>query len=321
MNLSKIKTFVKYALSITLLMFLFVQMDLSLLIGQALELNVFLMAAAIILIVAQIVFLNVRWHLLMNVGGRGISFEVSSLINVASQLANIFFITSIGGIVTKSALAVRYGLSWTQSVFATFLDRFMTLAALIVLSTLGLPFLISAVDDKLLIMLALTVSFVILSVVFFVMILRSGAIKNVIFTNRRRAYFVAILRTYSKQRAIMLKSGLISIAAQICFILSVYVLSLGFDGTTQNGQVIEFLALIPVIALISSLPISFGGWGVREGAFVYGLALIGFPMEVAFLLSVQVGLVTLIAPFLAGAPYLLSARGREIFKAKPKQSV
>ena len=68
---------------------------------------------------------------------------------------------------------------------------------------------------------------------------------------------------------------------------------------------------MPVLALISSLPISFGGWGVREGAFVYGLGLIGFSMESAFFLSVQVGFITLVAPFVVGLPYLLKSDMRK----------
>ena len=72
------------------------------------------------------------------------------------------------------------------------------------------------------------------------------------------------------------------------------------------------------MALISSLPISFGGWGVREGAFIYGLSLIGFTPEGAFLLSIKVGFVTLIAPFLVGLPYLLQSDLRDIVLRKNK---
>ena len=321
MKFSQIKICAKYVLSIALLMFLFAQMDLHLLIKQAVDLDMWVFVPAMVFIILQIVLLNVRWHLYINVGARNIPFRVSSLINVASQLANIIFITSVGGVIAKSGLAVREGLSWTQSIFATFLDRFMTLFALIILSAIGLPFLTKTIDGRLVMMLALTIAGVILSVVLFLFILRSGKLKNYIFSRRRRAHLVAILRTYTEDYALMIKTGIISIFAQICFIICVYIFALGFDNTVQNGYVIEFLALIPVIALISSLPISFGGWGVREGAFVYGLALIGFPMESAFLLSVQVGLVTLVAPFIVGVPYLLKLKAPMIFKLNSKRSV
>lgn len=71
---------------------------------------------------------------------------------------------------------------------------------------------------------------------------------------------------------------------------------------------LELVAILPVLALIASLPISFGGWGIREGAFIYGLGLIGFSPEHAFLLSVQVGLVGLIAPLVVGGFYMFYDR-------------
>ena len=94
-----------------------------------------------------------------------------------------------------------------------------------------------------------------------------------------------------------------SILTQICFVIAVFVLSFSFSEASVYP--IEFLALVPILALISNLPISFGGWGIREGAFIYGFGLLGFSMESAFLLSVQAGFVTLIAPIIVGLPYLL----------------
>ncbi|MCB1650611.1 MAG: flippase-like domain-containing protein [Alphaproteobacteria bacterium] len=320
MNITKFRLLLKYAVSLILLGFLLRHMDMHVLIERSADLDLWLFGPATALIVLQILFLNMRWHSFLNVGRHNIPFKISSLINISGYLANILFIASIGGIIAKSGLAIRHGLSLTQAVFATFLDRFMTLAALIVLSALGLPFLIHTMDNRLIIMLALTVSGVIGAVAFALLLLRSGLFKDYILSNRKRSRLIAILRNYTENYDLMLKTGLLSIVAQLCFILCVYVLSLGVEGATQNGHTMEFLALIPVLALISSLPISFGGWGVREGAFIYGLALIGFPMESAFLLSVQVGLVTLIAPFLVGLPYLVRSDLRAFLLGKKRLS-
>ncbi|MGH1457110.1 MAG: hypothetical protein ACRBDI_10045 [Alphaproteobacteria bacterium] len=62
--------------------------------------------------------------------------------------------------------------------------------------------------------------------------------------------------------------------------------------------------------------------GVREGAFIYGLGLIGYSWEAAFFISVQVGVVTMIAPFIVGLPYFIKydmrefLNGRHIIKKK-----
>ncbi len=305
MQFFNFKSFFKYIVSLSLLVFLLAHLDFIILLEKAGSISVSLLFISLALILCQIFFLNIRWHILLNIGAHNIPFKISGLINIAGYLANILFITSVGGIIVKSGLAVRHGLSLTQAAFATLLDRLMTLGALIVLSALGLPFLQNSIDHKLLFMLTLTVTGVIAVVFLSFAILHSGLLKSYILSSRKRSRLVVTLNNYMKNYGSMMKAWSCSIVAQVCFVLCVYTLSLGIEYPGQNEHTLEFLALVPILALISSLPISFGGWGVREGAFIYGLAFIGFPMESAFLLSIQVGLITLVAPFLFGLYYLL----------------
>ena len=299
----KPKAFYKYMISFVLIVALLVHMDIGTLIQQSTDISLTTFSLAVAFSALQIFFLSLRWHHFLNVGTPKTTFQTSNLMNLAGYFANTLFITSVGGIIAKSALAVRHGLHLTQAVFATFLDRFMTLAALIVLSALGLPLLVGTIDQKLLVMLAFTVLSIVAIVTFTLMLLRSGLMKDYILSNRKRSRFIATLRNYTEDYRLMFKSSVLSLLAQICFVLSVFTLAVGTGAFSFSGHVWHFLALLPVLALISSLPISFGGWGVREGAFVYGLSLIGFSMEGAFLLSIQVGLVTLVAPFLMALPY------------------
>ena len=62
---------------------------------------------------------------------------------------------------------------------------------------------------------------------------------------------------------------------------------------------------MPLITIIASLPVGYGGWGIREGAFVYGLGLIHVPIEVAFAVSVQIGLISMLCAFVAGIPAMM----------------
>ncbi len=313
----KLKSFSKYIVSIALLAVFLMYMDIPVLIEKISSVNMRFFSLAIFLIVGQILFLNMRWHSLLQVGNREISFKVSSLINISGYFANILFITSVGGIITKSGLAVRHGLSVLQAVFITFLDRFMTFAALVVLSALGLPFLYHIIDSTLLGMLAFSVFSIIASILLILLALRSGMLRGFILSSRKRSRLIILLREYTEDYALMLKVGAYSLIAQMLFIISVYALAQGFVSG-QNVNAAQFFALIPVLAFIASLPISFGGWGVREGAFIYGLSLIGFSMEEAFLLSVQVGLVTLIAPFFVGFPYMLQPDFRAFLLGKKR---
>lgn len=65
------------------------------------------------------------------------------------------------------------------------------------------------------------------------------------------------------------------------------------------------LTVVPTVMLISLLPISIGGWGVREGAMVVGLGLVGVESSDALLISVMYGLGAATIGVLGGMLWLL----------------
>ena len=78
------------------------------------------------------------------------------------------------------------------------------------------------------------------------------------------------------------------------------------------------VVVLPVI-LISLLPISFAGWGVREGAMVIGLGLIDVPMDKAVAVSVTFGLALLVSS-LPGAVLIVANRWNKRREASETKS-
>ena len=60
----------------------------------------------------------------------------------------------------------------------------------------------------------------------------------------------------------------------------------------MNLSFLDCLVLIPPVVLVSTIPISIAGWGVREAAMITLLALVGVAKADAFVLSVLFGLLT-----------------------------
>ncbi len=67
--------------------------------------------------------------------------------------------------------------------------------------------------------------------------------------------------------------------------------------------VLQSIALIPLVQLATTMPISIGGWGVREAGMVGLLAMIGVPKAAALLLSIQLGLVVTLVSLPGGILY------------------
>jgi hypothetical protein len=68
---------------------------------------------------------------------------------------------------------------------------------------------------------------------------------------------------------------------------------------------VQCLVVAPIAMLMTALPISVGGWGVREGAFVAGFNLVGVPAADALTLSVVFGLVTMAVRLPGGLIWLV----------------
>jgi uncharacterized membrane protein YbhN (UPF0104 family) len=69
-------------------------------------------------------------------------------------------------------------------------------------------------------------------------------------------------------------------------------------------SLLDFAMLMPPVMLIVALPVSAGGWGVREGAMVAALALVGIGSTPALLLSVEFGLITTVVSLPGGVIWL-----------------
>ncbi len=262
---------------------------------------------ATLFILIQMVLLSLRWQYLLNIGKKHLNFMDALHVNLTSQLANLIFITSVGGILVRIALSVQHGATIFKSLIATVFDRLMTLSALLVFSTLFLPNLSGYVDSNTFSTLSIYISVFILTMFIFaplflnLVVFRMPQIARL---KGRMRYGLRYLKTLINNPILCGKLIITSLTAQLCFFAAVYMLVLSNDLPLTFMQL---MVVLPIISLIAALPISIGGWGVREGAYVFFLAKLGVPMDAALLISIQVGLIGMLATVLAGMPSLLAS--------------
>jgi len=70
----------------------------------------------------------------------------------------------------------------------------------------------------------------------------------------------------------------------------------------------SMMVLVPPVLLISMLPISVAGWGVREGAMVVALNLVGAPAHQSLALSICFGLCLVAISLPGGVLWFISRR-------------
>jgi hypothetical protein len=193
-----------------------------------------------------------------------------------------FFNSFLPGIIGGDAIKGFYLYKTTGKVglalASVFMDRYLGLVVLIAICAIAFPLGYQYLhgSDIEWILLAVILSFILGSVLFFG--LRVGRqIQNL-------ADLYNYFHIYRNEKGTIGKALLLSVLVQFSGFSAVYVLSYGL------GQDIPFLSImvyLPLIILISMIPISISGLGVREGAFVLFFGFIGIKPEAAAAISLS----------------------------------
>ncbi len=277
------------------------------------------LTAALGLMLGQVILLSARWQLLVNADMRRLSFTDALRITVSGLLANALLITSLGGSIVRIGLTVRQGMNIVKCICATVADRFLTLGAIALLAAISLPLLPSGIHgfaghENLL--AACVVATVGAGLVAWRLL--ANPVRRFVLTNRKAAAVAIYLRRVMADRPLLLLIALVSVAGQMLYFFAIYAVLASLQSDVDFTKI---LPVLPAIALVASLPLGAGGWGVREGAFVYGLALVGIPKETAFVASLQIGVISMTSMIVAGLPALLDADVLSVFRAARSRHV
>ena len=306
-RLNRLSLSIKILMSVTILAALCFRMDTHILADLARHFNLSAWLLATLFVGLQFILLSARWQVLINIGGRKLRFADALQISLISQLANLVFITSIGGMVARVALSVHHGARLMKTCVATLFDRMMTLAALLLLAALFLPGLSAHIDSRSFHTLSTYVSATVVTLFVFAPLFTNFVLmrlpQTALLKGRMRFCF-RYLKILLGRPVLIAKLAGLSLVAQLAMFVSVFILA---QSTGADLSFLQMMTVLPMISVVASLPIGFGGWGLREGAFVYGLGLLGVPMETAFLISIQLGLISMLATVAAGLPALMTS--------------
>lgn len=73
-------------------------------------------------------------------------------------------------------------------------------------------------------------------------------------------------------------------------------------------NIVDIMLIMPSVMLVSSLPISIGGWGVREAGLALGFSMLGQPVAVAVATSIIIGLANLVSGLPGALAWALTPR-------------
>ena len=295
---------VKLLLSIAVLVYIVRGLDLRQLRSHLVSVDPLLFVLALTLIFFQTFVLNGRWALIMRALGVSLDWLAGWRILMISLWFNQVLPSSVGGDAVRMWLLRQRGVQWPEAVKGVAADRFTALIGLIVLMVAGLPFLMSRVSNQAAILAigGLTLAGIAGTAVLLTLdrlprrLIAHPAIASFV----RFGTLVRFLLLQSERRVLLFGSALLIhlVTAAACYALA--------RGVGAQLSMVDAGILIPPVVLLTAVPISISGWGVREGAMVACLGLAGIPSEEALSVSILLGGVSVIIGLAGGVIWLAS---------------
>lgn len=259
-----------------------------------------LLALASIFLIA-----SVRWQIYARALKIPLGTSVAFRIYLISQFLGQALPAGIGNDAVRVWLLARRGNAVGPSASSVVLERLTGLIGNIILIAAMLPLTFTYIDDtsiRLIVILVVAICAVGISAIFGVSFLPRIIAKwrSVAIISR-----LADVASEARRTGFMLKptatAFLLSLSMHLISVLAAYLIALGLDIELSAEAC---LALMPIVLLLSTLPISLAGWGVREGAAVTALGFAGVSSSEALALSILFGL-SLLAVSLFGAIFWL----------------
>lgn len=293
----------KLVVTSTLLWFVFSKVDLGPLAMRLGNLHAGWATVALASLFGQLLLTGVRWCFVGQLVGVDIGVGLAMRLILVGQFFNQVLPSSVGGDGVRAWLLSRTGISIRHALVSVICDRGAALVLLTVIVTCTLPIVIVSGDAAIPSAwpLVITVGALTVGGLLFLFLWGSAFSAWLIRLPPARPLGVLIrdLRRvlFSSVRSLWVVGLTIVVQAMVVMSIYFFALALGVKFTMVH------LLMLPLIMLVSSIPLSFAGWGLRESAMVTGLGFAGIPAADALAVSVSFG----IAQLLVGLPGIVIA--------------
>lgn len=293
----------KFSFSAALLVLIIYKLNSAALWQSLTQVSSFTLLLALLLQLSSTLIAAYRWRLIQDWLGSPSDTRFYLRSYFKGTLFNQLLPTSIGGDAYRIIENGQRIANHKEAFFGVFIDRIAGLLGLLLLNAIALTLLPTLLPP--------TITYTIVT------ILSIGFIGALIglWLHRLPHYHLPLwsslqtlsarfARVYHSPRYIVIQLGL-SVIIHLCSMLVLmtlgHALGLAFNLWT-------YLVIIPPVILLTLLPLSFAGWGIREGAMVGLFSLIGASNETTLAMSLLYGLILIIGS-LPGLWFFIQDRG------------
>lgn len=246
--------------------------------------------ALVFLILSQLVAAY-RWSLIMGLLSyrHPLGFYVRSYFKGA--LFNQLLPTSIGGDAYRIAEVKAHGGRLREAFYGVFIDRIVGLIGLLLITLSASLFENSLLPDHVFytvngLIIAAFLGFFVLIALHKIEFLKRYAFTHLFYDLSQRFRLV-----YKTPKRITQQLGL-SVIIHLLAMIAIFGIG---HSVGINEPMSTYLVIIPPAILLTVLPISFAGWGVREGALIVLFMMVGVDQTLVLAMSLLFGISLIIA--------------------------
>ena len=265
-------------------------------------------AASLTILLVQSVLASWRWQIVSHRVGVPLGFAAALRLLFVGLFFNQALVSSIGGDAVRIWFVRHLAGSMAGAFRSVLIDRLVALASLILIVAASLPVLLDLVTTP----AARAGVFAVLGggigvLVLLLLLDRLPVLPQRLRTKGALDEFAAAYRGVAVNGRTGIPALGLSLVIHLLSTLMVFVLARGVGVEVSLGHIV---VLVPPVILVATLPISVGGWGVREGAMVTALGYVGVTSADAFAVSVTFGLALVVIALPGGALWLIGLRRR-----------
>ena len=301
--------FGKLVLGLVLLAFLVTRTDLHSLAERLYTLDLFYVVIVFVIPHLAIWLSSVKWQMLLKTLGVAVPIKRLLALYMIGQFFNNFFPTMVGGDVVKAYQLGRETGNAPSVVAATFMERFVGLAALV--SLLPLVFfqdIVYATFPA----FGLFVCFVMLGYLASLVLIFSNVGTRLPGINSRfhiaRRLSIAVQKTRT-QVHFFRHCGTVLFFSYFISVVFYFLTAAGsWAAVRSTGAEVDYsylLAVVPTVLLAALLPVSINGLGITEAGYVIFLRLAGVPTVDAITMALLLRFRVLFTAVLGGLIFML----------------
>jgi hypothetical protein len=298
------KLIFKILVSAVFLFWIIFKVDWRNVVENVSNLNIFYLFFYIIVVVLGIAISSYKWKVLANFKGIQLSFLEFFKFYLTGTFINNFMPSFVGGDTFKAYETGKAQGKYIESASSVFMDRITGLFGATILALIfSLLNIIKVIDSKVLIIVNIIIFLSFLTDIFI------AKVRKYTFWSRFGKYFpdkvvafVADLGTYNNNSKIFRKTILLTFVFDfVGLALANYILFLAFG--IQIG-ILDYLSVIFLISIVSSVPISINNIGIKEWAYITFFGVFGLSSSAVITVAITSRMIQMLISFFALPIYL-----------------